>query len=571
MKYTSSIFLLLITNILLAQPNFDWATSNGGNGDEDANDITVDNQGNVISTGFFSATVDFDPGPGTHNLSEPLLNSSGVFIQKLDRFGNFIWAKSLGGAGTDIGWSITHDNQGNIYISGEFQETVDFDPGSGIFNLTTTHNSAGYFESFILKLDANGNFIWAKRLSSFNTSLSSSRATNIEIDILGNILISGTYGGSLDLDPSGNVYSTISKGDSDIYLVKLDANGNFIWGNSYGGIERDEDASLKIDNQNNIYLSGVFRDTVDFDPGIGVYNLITDEFYWDIFIQKLNPNGNLIWAGNIGQPSIDENIYDMDIDNNNMIYFTGSYSGTVDFDFGAGVYNLTGTSFFVCKYDSSGSIVWAIGESNGYAGGWKMAVDGDGNIYSAGRYSSNPQDIDPGIGTFTVNPVGGLDSYIQKLDSSGNFIWGYALAGSGGDWVRSVHIDTNNNIYYCGKFENTLDFDPSSSTFNLTSNAQYDLFVSKLNPSTVGLPKHYKDNRLLTVYPNPTKGNITVTRGNNTPAIIELIDFTGKVLYKSTINSYSYECNLSNLSKGVYLFKITDNTSHQFTHKIVKN
>ncbi|MBL4753319.1 MAG: SBBP repeat-containing protein, partial [Flavobacteriales bacterium] len=125
-------------------------------------------------TGFYDGTVDFDPGPSTFTMTTN--GSSGdVFIQKLDANGNFIWAKSMGGTSAKLSRSITTDASGNVYITGYFESSVvDFDPGPGTFNLS----SNGLKDVFIQKLDALGNFVWAKSMGGTSNDLSYSITTD---------------------------------------------------------------------------------------------------------------------------------------------------------------------------------------------------------------------------------------------------------------------------------------------------------------------------------------------------------------------------------------------------------
>ena len=160
------IFIILLTlaaTILHAQSvNFKWAKQMGGTGaDAGGSSVTVDAAGNVYTTGGFGGTADFDPGPGTYNLTSA--GTYDMFISKLDSSGNFIWAKQLGGTGADAaGASIAVDADGNVYTTGGFVGTADFDPGPGVFTLSAIGNFRTK-ASFVLKLDADGNFIWAKQ------------------------------------------------------------------------------------------------------------------------------------------------------------------------------------------------------------------------------------------------------------------------------------------------------------------------------------------------------------------------------------------------------------------------
>ena len=136
--------------------NYAWAKSMGGTIFDVGRGIAVDTAGNVYTTGGFQETVDFDPGIGIVNLTSA--GGYDIFISKLDVLGNLVWTKNLGGTSDDYGQSIAVDYSGNVYTTGYFSGTVDFDPGAGIFNLT----SVGSIDIFVSKLDASGNFVWAK-------------------------------------------------------------------------------------------------------------------------------------------------------------------------------------------------------------------------------------------------------------------------------------------------------------------------------------------------------------------------------------------------------------------------
>jgi hypothetical protein len=112
--------------------------------------IAVDATGNVYTTGYFEGTADFDPGAGTTNLISA--GNLDYFVSKLDPSGNFLWAKSIGGSSNEVGYSIAVDSSGNVYTTGYFAGTADFDPGAGTSNLT----SVGGNDVFVLKLSPSG-------------------------------------------------------------------------------------------------------------------------------------------------------------------------------------------------------------------------------------------------------------------------------------------------------------------------------------------------------------------------------------------------------------------------------
>src|SRR5690348_8520371 len=156
MKKNLLLFILCIFSIqgLLGQaPAWTWAKGIGGTGNDYGTSITSDIYGNTYTTGIFEGTADFDPGPGVYSLTSVGLQD--IFICKTDAMGNFVWAKAIGGVNNDVGYSISLDHFGNLYTTGYFSGTVDFNPNSGTFNLTAVGNK----DCFICKLDTSGNFI----------------------------------------------------------------------------------------------------------------------------------------------------------------------------------------------------------------------------------------------------------------------------------------------------------------------------------------------------------------------------------------------------------------------------
>jgi len=246
MKARKIIYSICFASVFLAQTvmaqSFEWAKAYGGTGFTNGISMVTDAIGNVYTTGFFSGTVDFHPDSSIlYNLTSA---AGSTYINKFDADGNFIWVKIFEG-GYNVPESITLDNNDNILITGFFRSTVDFYPGSNIFNLT----SAGNNDVYISKLDANGDFIAAIRLGSTNTE----EPQSICVDSSNNIYISGIFEGTTDFDPGSGVYNLFSSGDRDIFILKLDDSGNFIWAKSVSGTSVKTSNSIKTDNAGNIY------------------------------------------------------------------------------------------------------------------------------------------------------------------------------------------------------------------------------------------------------------------------------------------------------------------------------
>ena len=392
----------------------------------------------------------------------------------------FEWAKHMGGINEEYlesGRSITTDTNGNVYTMGVFSDIVDFDPGPGITNLT----SVGLHDFFIQKLDANGNFLWVKQIGGVNEEYGGSMTT----DTNGNVYTTGSFQEIVDFDPGVGTVNLTSFGGQDIFIQKLDAYGNFIWVKQMGGIGVDTGYSITIDDIGNVYTTGRFSDIVDFDPGTGINILTAVEGSHDIFIQKLDTNGNFIWAKQMGGNSID-NGNSITTDTNGNLYTTGYFQLTVDFDPGTGTANLTSlgiSDIFIQKLDANGNFQWAkhMG-GTGIDSGSSITTDINGNVFTIGNFYDTV-DFDPGAGITYLTSIGSVDSFIQKLDTNGNFLWVNQIGGNSEDYGESITTDANGSIYTTGNFRNIVDFDPGVGTANLTSLGSNDIFIQKLNTS----------------------------------------------------------------------------------------
>ena len=207
--------VLIMTHNSMAQGvSFSWVKSFHGTNQEVGKAVTSDAQGNVYSTGYFLGTVDFDPGVGVYPMSSN--GQQDIFISKLDGNGNFVWAKHIGGAGNDMCNAITLDMAGNIYLTGFFRNTVDFNPGAGTAYLNTYASASQ--DIFICKLDTSGNFLWAKSFggSGYYDSIGNmypavSVAYGIQTDELGYVYCAGSFLGSIDFNPDAGINNLVSE------------------------------------------------------------------------------------------------------------------------------------------------------------------------------------------------------------------------------------------------------------------------------------------------------------------------------------------------------------------------
>jgi hypothetical protein len=341
-----------------ANGNFIWAKSFVGVRDVIPKDIAISSSGEVYTIGDFgnavyTATIDFDPGMGTAFLTSSV-GGGDLFISKLDANGNYLWAKKIGSGGNDYGNTISLDANGNIIAAGSYWGTVDFDPNAGIANLVSS-----YFDAFLLKLDISGNYIWAKSFSAGNIANSNSSVDAIKINALGDIYVSGHFGGLVDFDPDAGVNTLFSTyGTSSSYIVKLNSNGNFVFVKPIIAIAQVFSNDIAIDIAGNIFVTGNFAGTVDFDPGPLTQN---ETGSYSIFMLKLNSSGDFQWVRTFGNGGNDGGV-SIQTDALGNVYLGCNFSNTIDFDPGPGVQNLSTNALnemAIAKYDGNGNYIWA--------------------------------------------------------------------------------------------------------------------------------------------------------------------------------------------------------------------
>jgi hypothetical protein len=409
-KYTSNgesyVCGSIDNNIFIRKHNVNgavlWDKILSGGGLDVAYSLTIDNAENIYATGYFENSIDFDPGAGTHTLTSK--GRSDYFVLSLDKSGNFRWANSFGSTGDDWGFAIHYEGSGSLYITGYYENTVDFDPGADSANQT----SAGLIDIFIQKLDTAGNFVWAKSIG--GTSYDYGYA--ITNDNLGNIYLGGYFFSTIDADPGAGTHLITSGGNRDILTLKLDSMGNFMWAHGLGAGGDDRAQSIHLDKSGNLIVTGYFDGTVDFDPGPSTWQLVTSGV--GTFIQKLDTSGKFIWAKSIGNS------------------------------------------------------VWARGAK----------LDNQDNIFVCGNFYQTI-DFDPNTGIHNETALGGSDLFVLKLDGAGAFINVLTAGGTGDDLATAVEVDERNNVYLTGQFSKTVDFDPTTNIENYTSTGKGDYFAIK--------------------------------------------------------------------------------------------
>lgn len=437
--------LFLLTSASLYAQTLEWVNLPGGIKVDVAEDVIADHNGFSYVTGKFQNTL---------AIGDTSLVSAGIadiFIAKFDPMSNLVWARQAGGPLEDQGIEIGIDSMGSVYAAGRFEGTAQFD--------TVTAVSSGNVDIFVVKYDANGNFQWVNILGGsrddrcrglsvtpegycyiggryrLSTKLNSFILTGVgeedafvaKLNVTGEVLWAQTFGGirkdfgeDVVADQDGNVYITGSYfqfivfpdttldnlGDEEIFLAKYDTDGNYIWSRSFGSSERDYGEALSVDEYGNVLVSGAFSGT-----GIFGKDTIYSEGLMDMFLIKVNPDGDVLWAFGAGAPINNDVSWANSYDGRGNTIVVGWYRGLMTFGdttlFGSNTYNI-----FAGKVSAAGKATWVskLGNTNSEDIGRGAGTDGQGNVYVGGGYEGTAT-----YGSVTTTAVGLYDIIHAKL------------------------------------------------------------------------------------------------------------------------------------------------------------
>lgn len=402
--------------------------------------------------------------------------STSIFSQ------NFVWARSWGGVGNEDGRSIAIDPSGNVICAGSFSGTADFDPGAGTFNMTASGTSN---DIYIVKLTSAGTFVWAKQIGNLNTY---ETANDIEIDPSGNIHICGQFYGTTDFNPNAGVNSLTSAGQNDIYVLKLDNNGNYIWAGRAGSTVADFPNALDLDASGAVYVTGQVSGVADLDPGAGTYTLAAIGGQ-DIFAFKWTSAGAFVWGyvygGTVGDQGSDIIVNSAGTSVYTCGYFAGTNADISPACSCGSVTSLGGSDMFIVKQAASngGFQMNAImGGSAGESAG-TIALDASENVYISGAFDGLC-DFDPGFGVTNLAGAGGFaDIFVAKYTSTLGIVYAKQFSGTSSESGVEMKLDPAANIYVVGSFNDIVDFDPGPGTYTVQTigSPNSDVYVLKLD------------------------------------------------------------------------------------------
>ena len=567
MKKITILFLLCFTKLFSQTPTIEWAGRIGGNYYDGAQGLSVDQSGNVYITGGYQSSIDLDIGTGNY----PITGTSGsdAFLAKYNNNGNILWGVKFSGTLNSGGYSIGTDANGNVYSVGKFFNTIDFNPGTGIFNLTATPGPYSISDIYLSKLDSNGNFVYAKKIGGLGVK----DPSGFKVDSNGDIYLSGYFNKETFFSDTVSLIPTVGQDNIyDMFITKWNSNGNLLWAKQIGSgsiMQRSE--SMVTDSNGNIYLCGNFHETTDFDPSTSGTFFMSPHTLGstDIFVLKLDNDGNFVWAKNMGG-SAPNSAKSLVLDQSNNLIVTGYFSGTIDFDPGNNNYFLTcppnsGYNPFLLKLNSNGDFIWAkhlIG--NGY--GTSVTINPNGNICITGKFN-NTCDFSNGNSTAINSTLGGSDIFIAEYTNSGNFNWVKCIGSNQDDVGSSIVSDSFGNYFNISNFYGNAYINNSLDNLNLTSQGYQDIMFIKIRSSNLSTTDFNRDDFLL--YPNPSKNELYLTVPETYEnGVLTVYSINGQLLINSELKN---NLNIEDLATGTYIIKITNDKNQSIERKFIKN
>ncbi|HMW39734.1 MAG: T9SS type A sorting domain-containing protein [Saprospiraceae bacterium] len=543
----------------------------GGSGHDGGNVILRSPNGkHIIVCGFFRDRVNISPSGTPYYLNSH--GSEDIFINSYTP--DFVpeWGIAWGGKFPDRCNQACMDGDGNLYVIGNFRDTVEF--GGPSFRKI----SNGINDVFVAKINVEGTTVWLRQIGSTQDD----QGRSIAVDHDGHLYVTGTFQGALQFEKSP-VLSLNAVKNYDVFTACMSTDGDFIWSRSVGGINDDQVFTLSLDQESNIYVCGTYNSDLDFDPGPDTVRRLQHGVYPNMFILKLNAAGLFQWVNTFGG---DNTLipYQCRINGSGKLVITGTFRSTVDFDPDSSIVALTapGTlgDAFVTMYSDDGALIWARqlgGNLNEI--GLSVCFDASDNVFTTGCFEDRA-DFDPGPGQHLMYTDGRADNndiYISKLSAQGAFLDAYPLQGSNEDIGYSICLGVTNEVYVTGVFSDRLNINPGKSdSIYLTSAGFTDVPVVSLLQTALSTEAPVLNH--CTIYPNPLEHHLTIAFESTSFAEnihLDIYDMSGHLLYAFPVRKIAKGLNQINLDllqlpRGIYTLRLSAG-DQIFTKKLVVN
>ncbi|HKR04921.1 MAG TPA: T9SS type A sorting domain-containing protein [Bacteroidia bacterium] len=420
------LFFSFLTIASISEAQY-WMQTGGSTTIDEGMDVASDSNNNTYTAGYFTSVLTMDG----NNLTASGL--SDIFIVKTDSIGKILWLKSAGGLNIDKALSIDADASGNIVVTGLFYASADFD-GQMI-------TSSGQQDMFVAKYDSSGTLLWVRKAG----GTEGDAGNGVAFDPAGNVIVTGEFS---DTCAFGTTILTSADGSIDVFTAKYDSNGNLLWAKKGSGLYTDRGTDVSTDATGNIYVTGMFSDTVTFD------NVHNNAMHNALFLIKYNPSGTELWFRWMGSASVTA-IGGIAV-HNNRVNITGNFSGTLFLFGNSGNPTLNGAhpnNIFVIRYNLAGNLIWKHADgSESEVTAQAITTKNNGEVLIAGNFKCRFSDFSAQYGAGIFCSVGYWDTYIASYNNSGDWQWSRQFGGKQDDYVYGISVIRDSIVSSTGSF-----------------------------------------------------------------------------------------------------------------------
>lgn len=558
MRKTLLLFSVFIAAISNAQ-NFNYlnafkigSTNTASNLSEMAVSMKTDNKGNVVVTGQFYGTVDFDPSPTTHNLTSASASGS-MFIASYDSAGVYRFAKAYNSSSWYTqGYDVCVDDNNNYYVIYNYKE------GSS--------NTRFYVE----KYDENGTMLWSVN-STATASAGGAGARKLAIDAQGNLLVLVAFANTHTF--AGKTVNGTIRTRSYIFKIKS-SDGSYI---SHREIKSDDNTDVYgvyvNKTTNELAIAGFTKGTnLNFDGGAAERSATADDQRAYAAVYDISHSDTLKYLRHmvIDGVGIQQGVAVVLRDNGNLI-LAGRSNNRVDFDSSSVTVNSPNASAydaFIAEYYNDMTYKhynWISSAGDEYL--YEMILDKYGYIYAAG-YNMQAATIS-GTASGSLTSSGTISSYVLKFDQDFNLDSKFQNTSGATVILRSIAL-FNSRLHATGEFNIVFDANPGANTNNLTPAATgYDFYIQTLEvPAPILTSVNKLEGSKVQVYPNPFGEQIIIESVD--ASSIQLFDVSGKLLFNERVSSTNFVLNTASISAGIYMLNVLKTDGSVATFKVIK-
>lgn len=523
MRTSAALFLLscllgTIHNPALAQANVDWVRQAGGADYDYPELIEVDDAGHAYVFGYFSEATDFD-GDGLADITEGE-QGGGQFLAKYHPQGTLEWVQRVEArASTAKGLAL--DPEGNVYLTGSFSGSVDFDRDG-----EPDAVSIGEPDFFIASWDGTGALRWVRSAGGGG----SVRGESLTVDQYGRTYLVGRVDSTVDFNGDG-IVDVAAQENQDLFLVRFDPDGRFEWVRRIGTNGNISPQGIAVDGNGNVLVSGSFRRSIDFDEdGEGEIRSANGV---DAFVVKYSAGGDLEWYHRVGASGIEGNS-GVVVDAAGNVYIAGIFTATADFD-DDGVIDIETAAWqdtYVAKYDPEGTFMWVRrGGGTAFTLLYDVAGDAEGNVLVTGFFSGDADFDDDGVADLTGEMQA---AFILAYGPSGAVTWMRRAGGLGSARGNAIAVGREGAVFLAGEYREAFDADGDGQS-DVNGNAGYsDLFLVKYSGAlSTGIESSgevLSGPTITTPYPNPfaTQTRFSVEIPRSQEITVRVFDVLGR-------------------------------------------